>query len=120
MRINIQNVEDLVFHDKEAWKSMPDLVHLRDQWRLSKMSPMLRAMGRKAILDFLKSAKGRHEQALSVRFGEGVTIDKLDAGLVRNIKFPVGEEFPEIPVSEPFSGFSVHRDADTVSVTFWR
>lgn len=120
MRINIQNVEDLIFHDKEIWKSIPDLVHLRDQWRISKMAPALRAMGRKAMLDFLSSAKSRHEDALSERFGQRVTIDRLDTSLVRSVEFSCSEDFPEIVPDESYTGFSTHRKGDTVSLTFWR
>lgn len=119
MRINIQNVEDLIFHDKDVWRSIPDLIHLRDQWRVSKMAPMLRAMGRKALIDFLNTAKGRHEKALSEIFGTHVTIDSLDGRLVKNVEFNVGDDMPEIP-GDTYSGCSSFRRGEKVFVTFWR
>ena len=120
MRLNIQNVEDLVFHDKEARRLMPDLVHLRDQWRVSKMAPSLRAMGRKALLDFLREAKGRHEDALSERFGARVTIDRLEGHLVKNLEFSVDDEFPDLDPEMDYAGFSSFRRGDKVFITFWR
>lgn len=120
MRINIQNVEELIFHDKEVWRSIPDLVHLRDQWRISKMAPMLRAMGRKAMSDFLGSVKDRHEEALSKRFGSRVTIDRMDTRLVDSVEFSSDEEFPELPSADSFTGFSSFRRGGRVFVTFWR
>ena len=120
MRLNIQNVEELVFHDKEAWKFMPELVHLRDQWRVSKMAPALRSMGRKAVLDFLRQAKGRHERALSERFGEEVTIDKIESHLVKNLEFSAEEEFPDVDPEMNYTGFSSFRRGDKVFLTFWR
>jgi hypothetical protein len=119
IRINFQNVEDLIFHDKEAWKNMPDLVYLRDQWRMSKMSPMLRALGRKSLLDFLRSAKDRHEDVLSLYFKDTVTIDKIDRHLVKNIEFGLDDE-PELEFAEIYSGFSTFRKKDKIHITFWR
>lgn len=120
MRINIQNVEELVFHDKEAWRLMPELVHLRDQWRVSRMAPALRSMGRKAVLDFLKQAKGRHERALSERFGTEVTIDRIESHLVKNLEFSVDEEFPDVDPEMNYAGFSCFRRDGKVFLTFWR
>jgi hypothetical protein len=119
MRINFQNVEDLIFHDKNVWKSIPDLIHLRDQWRMSKMSPILRALGRKSLLDFLRSAKKMHEDAMSMYFNEMVTIDKIERHLVKNIEFELDDE-AELEFNDIYSGFSVFRKKDKISITFWR
>lgn len=119
MKINILNVENLIFYDKEVWKLMPDLIHLRDQWRVSKMSPMLRAMGKKALNDFLLQAK-KYEKTLSERFGKNVTIDRIENRVVKNIEFSVNEEFPDIDPEIDFSGISTHREGDKVFLTFWR
>jgi hypothetical protein len=120
LKINIQNVEELVFHDKEAWRLMPDLIHLRDQWRVSKMTPMLRAMGRKALLDFLRAADAKHEEALSKRFGAEVTIDRLESHLVKNMEFSVKDECPSLDPENSYTGVSSFRRGDKVFLTFWR
>lgn len=119
MQINIQNVEELIFQDKEIWRKMPEMIHLRDQWRISRMTPMLRAMGKKSLLDFLKNAKREHEEILSDYFGKMVTIDRIDRNLVVNKQFIVGEE-PELEDSEIFTGFSTYRKGNEIKVTFWR
>ena len=54
-KINIQNVEKIIFENNDVWKDLTDLIHLKDQWQLSRISPILRAMGKKALLDFLNS-----------------------------------------------------------------
>lgn len=119
MRINIQNVEELIFQDKDLWKKIPELVYLRDQWRMSRMTPMLRALGKKSILDFLRSAKGFHEDVLSEHFGTMVTIDKIDRHLVSHREFSVGDEI-DFEDSESFTGFSTYRKEDKIYITFWR
>lgn len=120
MRINIQNVEDKVFLNKEIWRKMPDLVYLRDQWRLSRMTPMLRAMGRKSIIDFLSKAKLAHEEILSEYFNEPVTIDKIDRHLVKNIEFSIDEEVPQLETEDHYTAFSTYRKDNKLHVTFWR
>jgi hypothetical protein len=119
MRINIQNVEELVFENKEVWKKMPELIHLRDQWRMSMMTPMLRALGRKSVLDFLRNAKETHEDSLSEYFGTQVTIDKIDRHLVANKSFKVSEE-PDLEDAEIYTGFSCYRTKEDIHITFWR
>ena len=68
---------------------MPEMIYLRDQWRMSRSTPLLRALGRKSALDFLSKAKSHHEQALSDHFGEEVTIDKIERHLAKNMEFDV-------------------------------
>lgn len=118
MLINIQNVEDVIFQEPEVWKQMPDLIHLRDQWRMSKISPVLRAMGKKALLDFLKNSKNKHENALSLHFGQAVTIDKIDRNLVKNLELSVDEE--DFVTDELYTGLSVYRKQNKIYITFWR
>lgn len=119
MVINIQNVEELIFTDKNIWKRMPELVHLRDQWRISRMTPMLRALGRRSLLDFLKSAKGTHEDILSDHFGTIVTIDKIETNIVLNKTIALDEDlcFEDLDM---YTGVSAHRDRDKLHITFWR
>jgi uncharacterized protein YjaZ len=120
MRINIQNVEDLIFQNKEIWGKMPDLVHLRDQWRISKLTPVLRAMGKKSLLDFLRSVKQKHEEIISEHFNTYVTIDKIERHLVKSIEFSLKEEDVNLDSHEIYTGFSAYRDKEKVYLTFWR
>jgi hypothetical protein len=120
MQINIQNVEELIFQNKEVWLKMPDLIHLRDQWRISRMTPMLRAMGKKCILDFLRNAKGVHEDMISEYFGTHVTIDKIERHLVHNAEFSVEDDNVDLELQDNFTGFSTFRKEGKVGVTFWR
>lgn len=120
MRVNIENVEELVFQDEKIWVEMPDLIHLRDQWRISRISPMLRAMGRKSLLEFLRKAKEKHENILSEYFKKNVTIDKIDRHLVKNLTFSVNDHDVNFSSYEGFAGYSLYRDDDNVYITFWR
>ena len=109
-----------MFEDDSVWPSMPDLAHLRDQWRLSRLSPSLREMGRRSMSEFLKSSKGRYEKVLADIFGVSVTIDSLESRLVNNLEFSADEEFPDIDTNESYTGLSASRVGDRIFVTFWR
>lgn len=117
MLININNVEDLVFMDKSVWSRIPELSHLRDQWRLSKMTPSLRAMGKKAMLDFLNDSKS-YEDSLSEYFGRKVTIDKVEPNSVKNSEFSVSED--HVNPEDAFSEICLHREGEKVGMTLWR
>jgi hypothetical protein len=120
MHVNIQNVEELIFQNKEIWRKMPELVYLRDQWRMSRTTPVLRAMGRKSILDFLRKAKGIHEQVISDHFGKTVTIDKIERHLVLNTEFSVDDDNVDFELDDHYTAFSTYRKEGKVYVTFWR
>ena len=99
---------------------MPEMIYLRDQWRMSRSTPLLRALGRKSALDFLSKAKSHHEQALSDHFGEEVTIDKIERHLAKNMEFDVECELVDFELEEHYTAFSAHREEGRVYVTFWR
>jgi len=120
MRINIQNVEELIFYNKEIWQKIPDLIHLRDQWRISRISPVLRAMGKKSLLDFLNQAKPIHEEILSDHFDKLVTIDRIESNIIKNTEFFVEDDDVNLDSHEIYNGFSIYRKKNKVYVTLWR
>lgn len=120
MRINIQNVEELIFQNQEIWRKMPDLIHLRDQWRISKMTPILRAMGKKSLIEFLKQTKTSHEDILSEYFNEMVTIDKIESHIVKNVEFSIEDDDFNLDFHEEYTGFGTYRKQDKIYITLWR
>lgn len=119
MKINIANAEEVLFQDTEAWKHIPDMTRHRDQWAFSRTSPHLRPTGRRAVLDFIVSANEGHEIALSSYFGSKVTIDKFDPSPVKNLEFRADDP-PDLNCMSDYTGFGIHRDGETIKMTFWR
>lgn len=115
--LNILNVERLIFQDDEIWKSMPELSGMRDQWRISKLSPSLRPTGRRAMHDFLKAAKNKYEGVISEKLGCEVTIDRIDNRAVTNLEL---NSLDDMQVEGFYSGFATYREGDRVFVTLWR
>jgi hypothetical protein len=104
------------------WQKMPDLIYLRDQWRMSKMTPMLRALGKKSVLDFLSKISENHEKIISDFFKCPITIDKLDRHVIKNIQYSIDDcedclfDFDE----ETYPYFSTYRKDDQIYISFWR
>jgi hypothetical protein len=124
IEINIQNVEEIIFRNDEIWRELPDLRHLREQWRMSKISPILRAMGKKAILEFLNKVKKEHETAISKHLGTSVTIDKIDYHLVKSLELSIEDaelELNYLEAEQPsYPYFGTYRKNDKIYITFWR
>ena len=81
---------------------------------------MLRAMGRKSLLDFLRNAKNTHEDLLSQHFNTLVTIDKIERHLVKNVEFSIDDEYFDFEFEDIYTAFSTYRKNDKVYLTFWR
>lgn len=124
LTINIQNVEEIIFQNDKIWKSIPELQYLREQWKLSKISPILRAMGKKALLDFLNKAKEEHELAISKFLNTTVTINKIDYQVIKNMEFDLEDAELILNIldeQEPlYSYFGTYRKENRLYVTFWR
>lgn len=124
VQINIQNVEEIIFKNDKIWRDLPDLRHIREQWKLSRINPILRAMGRKSVLDFLNKAKKEHEDIISKHLGTTVTINKIEYSVVKNLEFSIEEaelELNLLEASNPFQHyFGTYRDKEKVYITFWR
>jgi hypothetical protein len=124
LRINIQNVEEIIFQNDKIWRDLPDLRYLKEQWKLSRISPILRGMGKKALLDFLNRFKKEHEIIISKHLNTTVTIDKLDYSVVKNLELDIEDaelELTMIDAEEPLhSYFGTYRKNDKIYITFWR
>ena len=89
---------------------------------MSKVSPIFKAMAKKAMIDFLNKVNSDQEKIISKQLGTSVTIDKLDYYLIKNLDFHIDDaEFELSLISEElYSYFTTYRKGDRLYVTFWR
>lgn len=124
IQINIQNVEEIIFRNDKIWRELPDLRYLREQWRMSKISPVLKALGKKSLLEFLNKIKKEHELIISKHLGTSVSFDKIDYLLVKNLELKIEEAELELNLLEAkqplYPYFSTYRKNDKIYITFWR
>jgi hypothetical protein len=117
LHINLQNIEELVFLDRDLQREIPECRPFFDQWKLAQMTPSLKSMGKRAKLDLLNRLD-EFEDILSAYFKTPVTIDKLDYHIVKNLEFDVNNV--EIKDMEGYLDFSISRKDDQLYISFWR
>lgn len=121
--LNLSTAEELVFEHRDVQKLLP--IHMFsyfEQWRLGKQVPMLRQMGKKAILDFLDQLEDEHVSILEEHFGDRISVEKTNYRTVENLKIPLSEshicgmlcEVAKLPY------FSTWRDKEHLYISFWR
>jgi hypothetical protein len=117
--LNLSNVEELVFHDRELQSRLPDLVHEFQQWRLGFQVPSLRFLGKKAVLDALVKLGG-YTAVLEEYFGEPVEVEPLDYHVVKNFDLPVEDAENELCKYQGFPNLSLSRREGRLYISCWR
>jgi hypothetical protein len=120
MQINLMNIEDLIFNDRELQKLFPEFVGEFDQWRLSQRVPGLKQMGRRSVVHFLNSLKGEHIERLENYFGDSIVLDQLNDRIVENRSADLDALEGELCEIAGFQEFCLYRDQDKVHISFWR
>ena len=119
IKLNIQNVEELVFSDKDLRKKIPDYNHLFASWDLSKMSLSLRNLGKKAVLDFLSSLQPEHVEIISQHINFSVELEILDYRLVKNITTTLINVEGELDQVGNYN-LTPYREGEQVYITAWK
>jgi hypothetical protein len=119
--LNLDNVEELIFQNREARKLLPEFRQLFDQWKLARMIPSMKNLGRRSVLDFLNSVESSHEKILGSLFGDEVQVDRMAYNIVNNQVFLLDSAEKTLNEgSEWFTNFSLDRDGERLYVCFWR
>ena len=119
--LNLHNVEELIFYDKNIQIHFPEFRSLFDQWRLAQMSPALRSLGKRSVIDFMNSLDDTDVEILQGYFDTKVTITKLEYNIVKNLKFPILSNFgTELDLAVGFTNITTYRDKNYVYISMWR
>ena len=120
--INLQNVEELIFFDKETYELFPDSKVYFDQWMLAQRIPSLRSLGKRSVIDFLNSVTDEGIERLESYFEDSVTLELIDYHIVKTHSFNVEdvEEKLNYTSTVGYNNFNVSRNKNIVNITFWR
>jgi len=120
--INLQNVEELIFFDKETYKLFPDSKVYFDQWMLAQRIPSLRSLGKRSVIDFLNSITNEEMEALERYFEDSVVLELIDYHIVKTHSFNVDDVEKELNSASivGYNNFNVSRNKNIVNITFWR
>lgn len=121
MNINLQNIESVIFFDRQIRKLLPDFRNEFGQWDLAQHSSTLRSLGKRTVLNVLNSLNDEHVEILESYFKEPVTLMKLDHHIVRHSVFALEDSQSELNQLDGWVGeFAICRDADHLYVSNWR
>ena len=123
IKLDFSNVEELVFSNEKVRDILPPFfANYFETWRLGKMIPALKQVGRQAMLDLLNSLDEDHVATLEEFFGQRISVEKLNYSAVRNVTLPLSE----VEICQRLcdvvgdSYYAVWRDEKHLHITFWR
>lgn len=119
MKINLQNIEEIVFFDKKAQALFPEHRHLFDQWQIGQRVPGMKPLAQRSVLDFLNSLDKKNILKLEEYLNDTISVDKLDYRIVANHDCHV-EDANQLCEFAEYREFCVSRTKDRLSISFWR
>lgn len=120
MDINLQNIEEIIFYNKDVWKNIPELKQFYDQWVLSKTVSGLNHLSKKSILDFMNSLNSSHIEKLQKFFSTTIIIDKIQTNVVSFLECDKNDVESKICCYDNYKDFFIIRNKDKVDICFWR
>lgn len=120
IELNLNNVEELVFFEKEFADFIPDFRQYYDQWRLSRMTPALRPIGNKSLIDFLCNITELQKEKIEEKFGEKIIIDAPNTKIIKFFETNCDS------LEELLNKINVHgyhrfyRKGNKIFITIWR
>lgn len=119
LAINIKNVEELVFYNKNLRSQLADFHGLFLQWDQYVLKNN-RVSQKKCLLDFLASVNETHIQVLKDYFNKEVKVDNVDYHIVKCNKFPISGAEGELCGMAGYENFAITRDTNHLYILFWR
>jgi len=119
--ITFQNTDQIVFQDSKLRKLLPDFQQQFQTWALARQTPELKAMGQKAVIDFLSLVEAKHVKIMEEYFNDKVVVDKIDTNVVANHEFHI-DEAEKLLNAQPIlkEAFFAYREEDRLYISFWR
>jgi hypothetical protein len=122
MQVNIYNVDETIFLDKQIQKELSHLKPLFDQWLLGTKVPALRFLAQKSRLEMLEQLDTESNRAILTNyFNESTSVQPMDYRIVKHYKIPVSETEKTLnAMTGEVKNFSAARDAEYVYLSVWR
>lgn len=121
VKINLKNVETLLFNNAEVRATLPEFRHIFDQWHLSYRVPALNNIRKKTLLDLLNSLNGPQIEKLARLFNDTIEVETLDYNITKSFKFPIsGPIERELSKHTLYKNISISRNAKQLYITIWR
>lgn len=119
IKINIKNVEELIFYDRKIHKLFPEFKNFFDQWSLAQSTPGLKTLASRTSLEFLNSLREEHTRLLEEYFRDKVFIEKLNSDLIANFESSL-DNIEGLCKFTAYKDFCLTRNRENLKITFWR
>jgi hypothetical protein len=121
IKINLQNIEELIFKNEKTRQLFPDLRHIFDKWLLSYRTPAFFNMKKIALIELLNALDSIKLEKLAEYFNDVVFIENLDTNIVKNLVFPINHNIEqELTKYKHYANIALNRNADSIKITLWR
>jgi len=118
--INPDNIEELIFYDKNVQKLLPRYKNFFDQWQMAQRIPGLQSLGKRTILELLNKLSNEDVEILETLFKDRIKVEKLDYNIVKNYKFSLDEIQNRICEIDQNGYMAISRGKDHVYICLWR
>ena len=121
VKINLQNVEELLFKNTEVINTLQDLRHIFDMWLMGYRLPLMSNFRLQAKIDLLNYIDDAHIEKLAKIFNDIVFVEKLNYHIVKNLYFSL--DYPiedELIKHNSFYELALCRNKDEIYLTMWR
>jgi hypothetical protein len=119
MKINLKNIEELIFYNQEVQNLLPEYKHLFDQWKISQRTLGLKSLSQKSICDLLNSLNEKEIIVLQKHFNDIIIVEKINHKLVDNFNGTIGQE-NNLCQFVGHKDFCITMNKDRFNITFWR
>lgn len=118
MILNFDNVEKIIFSDKNVQKLLPEYKNIFGQWILGKQVSSLAFVSQKSLAILLESLTPEQVKILEEYFQENIFIETIQHTSVSNFVFKLDGGLSDI---EPLgNNFCISRDEKNLYMTFYR
>lgn len=118
--INLRNIEEFIFKNKQLKLKFPEFKAYFDQWNLAQQHSSLKSIGKQAIIDLLNNLNDSHIKIMQEYFNVSVTIDKLSNRIVKNFQCDVENLETELNKLNDFAQVCAYRQGNQVYISMWR
>jgi len=117
--INLKNIEELIFNNKEVRFLLNDFSYIFDQWFLSQRVSFLRTMRLQSLIDLINALNEQHLEKLKEYFGDTIIIDRIDYNITKHVTFNLNSDIAS-KLSNDITNFTISRNKDHLYLTSWR
>jgi hypothetical protein len=121
MILNFMTAEEFIFPHQEIFQLLPHHANYYYQWRMGVISPQLRAVSKKSVIDFINNLNSSDIEILEKYLKEKIVIQKFDNSTVKNVSLDIDETEKEMcKYFDLYKDMALSRKGKELQITFWK